>query len=568
MVSITTLMRELGYPADDEGVCEGIALMAERARALGKYDEFTARMRYLTSLNPGQLKTKLDDAKEHNNLLNIQVKNGMITEEEKNNQLTAEEKILLTVHSFFFQVSMCFKPNQSQIFLDQTKNAPPFPQGDGVIQAEELLYGESLFNPPNKFLLCNRPFEDKLLPFLRTIHNSNVPLGLIISSGGHTVHLFYEKNDDQVTWHLTNHDQLSSYTKEEMAGQSGLLANIAKAFGTQNTPLNLEVRAFSHGESLEKDNLFASLRAASNQSINTFCSKKNGAGVNDPDIDGNTLLHIATAAGDIEAVRTLLGKPGINVNPVNVNGNTPLCRAAMKGYTGIMEELIAKGAEVNHPGKDGMTPMNFAALTGYTNCVELLIKNGGNVNIPDNDGFTPLGTAVCNGFKDIVGLLLAQPEINVNSPAKVFNEVLLAIAENKGVREQVSTLISGKSLESFTPLHAAVVMGNVEIVKLLLEKGKEKGIDTSIQAAEGVNAFTLAQAMGHGEIYKVLMEFEKSKTVTNEVVQTEQTEKLDPKVLTGLNSNSMFKHLETNNRRNQVNLTQKNEGNELGNELK
>lgn len=559
MVSITTLMKELGYPADDEGVCEGIALMAERARALGKYNEFAARMDYLKSLNPGQLKALVDSAKAHDK---------SFRKEETNIPLTPQEEILLTVDSFFFQVWMCFKPNQSQVFLDVTKDALPFPQGDGVIQAEELMYGEgkSSFNPPDKFLVCNRPFEDSLLPFLRQIHNSNVPLGLVLSSGGHAVHLFCEKRDDQVIWHLTNHDQLTSYTKEEMTGEFGLLATIAKAFGSNKAPLNLEARVFSSPEfSPEKTELLDSLRTRSNSSINTFCNKRSGAGINDPDSDGNTLLHIATAAGDIHTVGILLKKPKIDVTLVNKNGNTPLARAAMKGYTGIMEMLIGNGADVNHRGKDDMTPMNYAALTGYTNCVKLLMDYGGDVNIPDNQGFTPLTTAVCNGFNDIVELLLEHPQISVDMPARMDNQVLLGVAEKKGVQEQVSTLINGKSLE-MTPLHVAVVTGNREVVKRLLAKGA----NPSIEAAEGVNAFTLALAMGHGEIHDVLMEFEKSKTMTNEVVQTDQTEKMDQKVLTGLNSNSLFRHVELTNKRGPVNLTQKSEGNELGsiNELK
>ncbi|KAF8036543.1 hypothetical protein BT93_C2310 [Corymbia citriodora subsp. variegata] len=42
------------------------------------------------------------------------------------------------------------------------------------------------------------------------------------------------------------------------------------------------------------------------------------------DCDGNSILHIAVAKKQIETIKFLLAIPGVNVNPINKNGSTPL----------------------------------------------------------------------------------------------------------------------------------------------------------------------------------------------------------------------------------------------------
>ena len=49
MANILELMKELAYPVEGNGVCFGLALMAERARQCRQFGLFKDRMSYIAS---------------------------------------------------------------------------------------------------------------------------------------------------------------------------------------------------------------------------------------------------------------------------------------------------------------------------------------------------------------------------------------------------------------------------------------------------------------------------------------------------------------------------------------
>ena len=59
----------------------------------------------------------------------------------------------------------------------------------------------------------------------------------------------------------------------------------------------------------------------------------------------------------------------------------------------MAELLIANGADVNAKDIDGWTPLRKAAFYGHREIVELLIANGADVNAKDDEGRTPLDEA-------------------------------------------------------------------------------------------------------------------------------------------------------------------------------
>ena len=63
--------------------------------------------------------------------------------------------------------------------------------------------------------------------------------------------------------------------------------------------------------------------------------------------NGTTILIAAAQAGMGGAVDTLLQKSGVDVNVKNNNGLTPLIAASMKGHLDIVEQLLAKGADIS-----------------------------------------------------------------------------------------------------------------------------------------------------------------------------------------------------------------------------
>ena len=85
-----------------------------------------------------------------------------------------------------------------------------------------------------------------------------------------------------------------------------------------------------------------------------------------------------------------------------------LIEAIEKGDIEAVKQHLAAGADVNAKDIDGWTPLRKAAWHGRKEIVELLIDNGADVNPQDVNGWTPLHQAARNGHKEIAELLIAK----------------------------------------------------------------------------------------------------------------------------------------------------------------
>jgi serine/threonine-protein phosphatase 6 regulatory ankyrin repeat subunit B len=72
----------------------------------------------------------------------------------------------------------------------------------------------------------------------------------------------------------------------------------------------------------------------------------------------------------------------LQIDEINVYGNTALHIACYNGQDAVVNELIDYGANVNQPNNNGFTPLHFAAASTHgALCLELLVNNGADVNI-------------------------------------------------------------------------------------------------------------------------------------------------------------------------------------------
>jgi ankyrin repeat protein len=183
-------------------------------------------------------------------------------------------------------------------------------------------------------------------------------------------------------------------------------------------------------------------------------------------------LNQAARYGDIETVRLLVEK-GEDVNAVT-NGLSPLLLASCSGHTGIVEYLLAKGADPNSPqdkentalgcasfygqreiakalidagakvddsaGQERITPLMWASQRGHVKLVKLLLDSGANPNQVDAGGSGPLHRAVFLGNSDIVRMLIergANPSVRILAPPNNnkfvhVGDTPLTIAKRKG----------------------------------------------------------------------------------------------------------------------------------------
>lgn len=129
-----------------------------------------------------------------------------------------------------------------------------------------------------------------------------------------------------------------------------------------------------------------------------------GVDVNTVDISGNTLLMLAVRENNEQLLEQLiLRRARLNVR--NRDGDSALRMAAFGGKLPFVQRLVEAGAEVN---MYGWSPLSYAAFNGHAAIVEYLLKRGAEINATTENGFTALLIAARNGHLPVVEVLLKQ----------------------------------------------------------------------------------------------------------------------------------------------------------------
>ena len=135
-----------------------------------------------------------------------------------------------------------------------------------------------------------------------------------------------------------------------------------------------------------------------------------GMDVNSVDVLGNTLLMQTVQRSNMDFFDYLL-KRRARINTRNRNGETALSLAAYKGKLPFVKRLVEAGADVN---LYGWPPLIYASFNGHAAVVDYLLKKGAEVNATTANGSTALLFAARFGHLEVVELLLqnnADPNI-------------------------------------------------------------------------------------------------------------------------------------------------------------
>ncbi|KAL4867884.1 hypothetical protein BDV12DRAFT_186302 [Aspergillus spectabilis] len=105
-------------------------------------------------------------------------------------------------------------------------------------------------------------------------------------------------------------------------------------------------------------------------------------------------------------------------------GLTPLCHAARKGYTQIVQFLLEKGAHVNERDKRKNTPLMYACREGHCDTAEYLIDQEADWNLQGEDGYTCLHFATEARKIEILDIFIRKrSQVRVKPDANLLSKL-------------------------------------------------------------------------------------------------------------------------------------------------
>ena len=224
---------------------------------------------------------------------------------------------------------------------------------------------------------------------------------------------------------------------------------------------------------------------------------------------GLTPLYCVALKGHSRVVKLLLAAHGIDVNQACRDGNTPLYAAVAEGHEEIVRLLLdMPNVNIDERMKEGVTALFYAARNNLTGIVEQLVRRGANVNQAVITGTTPLCSAAKRGHLQVVRILLQAPAIAVDQ-ATDDGVTPVAIASQEGHKDTVRLLLMKgadpniKHVSGITPLHLAGMCGHTAIVEMLLRVGSDMDVEVETEG-ERYTPYSLAQLAGRREVMSVL----------------------------------------------------------------
>src|SRR5690606_20013017 len=198
------------------------------------------------------------------------------------------------------------------------------------------------------------------------------------------------------------------------------------------------------------------------------------------DRDQRSLAVLAAVLPDLRLLRALIAR-GVDLGAAH-GGLTPLLAATRDSWHGRPEAvmtLLANGADPRVRDQDGNTPLHHAARSSDPGVAALLRDAAAELEAVNDDGLTPLGSACAAGNWRLARFLLergARPEIEGATPALVA-----AAGNDEDDPAGVSLLLKHKArvdtpdARGRTALHEAALAGNIEVARVLLDRGADTG---------------------------------------------------------------------------------------------
>jgi len=147
-------------------------------------------------------------------------------------------------------------------------------------------------------------------------------------------------------------------------------------------------------------------------------------------------LYLALRESSLAVARVLLDAAATQVDARNLDGETPLMIAALKGQVDVVQRLLARDADVNKPG---WTPLHYAASGGQEAVIRILLDANAYIDAESPNRTTPLMMAARYGSEGAVRVLLeagADPSLR-NQAGLTAQQFALGVG-----RDRVAAMIA------------------------------------------------------------------------------------------------------------------------------
>ena len=142
----------------------------------------------------------------------------------------------------------------------------------------------------------------------------------------------------------------------------------------------------------------------------------------------------------------------MHLNTKNIEGDTPLFFAVLKGNLEVVKLLVECGAIINIQNNSGDTPLMYAVSKGFEAIAKYLIEAGADVNVQNEKGDNALILAFNSGAKS-----------NLKS---VYDNIITLLIESE-------TDLSIVNKNECSAITYAIIYNNIDILKMILKKTED-----------------------------------------------------------------------------------------------
>uniref|UniRef100_A0A4W3K8R1 Palmitoyltransferase n=1 Tax=Callorhinchus milii TaxID=7868 RepID=A0A4W3K8R1_CALMI len=185
----------------------------------------------------------------------------------------------------------------------------------------------------------------------------------------------------------------------------------------------------------------------------------------------------ATQYGIFDRCKELV-EAGYDVRKPDKENVTLLHWAAINNRVELVKYYISKGAIVDQLGGDlNATPLHWATRHGHLSMVVTLMKYGADPSLVDREGFTCLHLAVQFQHMSIIAYIVAKGQdvdaldMNGQTPLILATRKIIGPEPTRFLTKLNASINIADKVQQNTPLHWAVMSGNVAAAVVLLDAG-------------------------------------------------------------------------------------------------